>query len=349
LVIDCTSGIEENFSACYDFKENKVKLKESTLEGTELNLLINFAHELKHAEQYSEELYKMQEYARNNDGLMYHQLEYLTEAQAYAFEEYVEDLFYAKEKGVEDKNIRAFSDVESIGIKDFLQILYEKGTYRDDYDWDSPILRKNKGLTVEEIPASFHFRDKREALSWLKDMPREARTLKGRRIQLQKEYFGIFTAISCGSTERLKQLVDKGLKSGKIIPDELLTIIGMEFSRSEYSPENAEQNKDMLNYFLNLEVDGKPLMQEGDISDLLDGARASGRKDVEDALLAYKTKHPLDKRFFEEMFNPNSKDKVKEFKERQEMKAAEVKAAVENAANKDVSALTATIKAAKSK
>ena len=109
------------------------------------------------------------------------------------------------------------------------------------------------------------------------------------------------------------------------------------------------RNKDKLKFLLDLEVDGKPVMQEEFITKLLESARISGGKDVEDALLAYKTKHPDDKRFSKEMFNSSSMEKVKEFKERQEMKAAEVKAAVENAANKDVSALTAAVKAAKSK
>ena len=44
-----------------------------------------------------------------------------------------------------------------------------------------------------------------------------------------------------------------------------------------------------------------------------------------------------------------TKDKVAEFMKRQERKAAEVKLAAENAANKGVSAVTAAIKAAKSK
>jgi hypothetical protein len=104
---------------------------------------------------------------------------------------------------------------------------------------------------------------------------------------------------------------------------------------------------------LDLEVDGKPVMQEEFITKLFKNARISGRKDVEEAILAYKAEHPEDKRFSDKMFEFNRKEKVAEFVKRQERKAAEVKFAAENAAkkaaNKGASALTAAVKAAKNK
>ena len=340
LVIDCTPVMNENFSACYYFKENKVKLEESTLEGTELDLLDSFSHELKHAEQFSEEFCAVRAELRDKDGLGFHQLLYLTEAQAYAFDEYVKDLFYAKEKGVEDKNIKTFSDVESAGMKDFLQILYEKGHYKSNYDLISPITRKDKGLTVEDIPVSFHFRDNQEALSLLEDMPRYAHTWEGRRRQLQKEHHEVFITINSGYTEGLEYFVDKGLKSGEMPPHELLIMVNMEFTNKQPSAEHIRASREMLNYFLDLEVGGKLLMQEGDISDLLKGARASGRKDVEEAIQEYQKEHPDDERFPEKMFNPNPKDKVAEYEKRKakEAEATKIKAV---AGKKPVPALAA--------
>ena len=391
LVINCTP-IDGDFAAHYHNKYNKVELEKSTLTTTELGLLHAFAHELKHAEQFSEELCKMEYDARHNNGLAYHQLEYLIEAQAYAFGNYVTYLFqlessypethwrYDKpiypilEKHTQGKSIDNFSDFQCEIMEKVLPIIYEDELYRDEYDLRSPILRRDKGLTVEDIPVSFHFKQSGVILSLLKDMPREAMTLEGRKMQLQKAHSAIFEAISRGSTESLKTSVENELKSGEMPPNELLTIIKIKFTEVEnkqpiilvdssqlhidyiYVPIAAEQiqnSKEMLDYFLNLQVDGKPLMQERDISDLLNGARASGRKDVEDALLAYKTDHPDDKRFSDKMFELNPNDKITEFLKRQERKAAEVEAAAKNAAkkatNKGVSAVTAAIKAAKSK
>ena len=98
--------------------------------------------------------------------------------------------------------------------------------------------------------------------------------------------------------------------------------------------------KELLSkFFLDLEVDGKPVMQEKDITKLFKNARISGRKDVEEAMLEYKAEHPEDKRFSEKMFEFNHKDKVAEFMKRQERKAAKVKFAVENAAEKGATAI----------
>jgi|GEM_PF-2640330 len=392
LVIDCTPITEGNFGAHYVSGENKVEIVESELESTELHLIDIFAHELKHAEQFSEELNEIWNKSKKDDGLAFHQLGYLIEAQAYAFGNYVTYLFqlessypeihwrYDKpiypilEKHTQGKSIDNFSDFQCEIMEKVLPIIYEDELYRDEYDLRSPILRRDKGLTVEDIPVSFHFKQSGVILSLLKDMPREAMTLEGRKMQLQKAHSAIFEAISRGSTESLKTSVENELKSGEMPPNELLTIIKIKFTEVEnkqpiilvdssqlhidyiYVPIAAEQiqnSKDVLKFLLDLQVDGKPLMQEKDISDLLNGARASGRKDVEDALLAYKTDHPDDKRFSDKMFELNPNDKITEFLKRQERKAAEVEAAAKNAAkkatNKGVSAVTAAIKAAKSK
>ncbi len=129
--------------------------------------------------------------------------------------------------------------------------------------------------------------------------------------------------------------------------DRILKAIEIEFTRfveKDASNEYIQNSKDMLKFFLDLEVDGKPVMQEKDITKLFKNARISGRKDVEEAMLEYKAEHPEDKRFSEKMFEFNRRDKVAEFVKRQERKAAKVKFAVENAAkkaaNKGASTLT---------
>ena len=460
LVIDCTPIVRKNIGACYDIEKNKVMIEESEFDSTEVSLLGTFAHELKHAEQTSEECYKLQMETLDNDGSAYHQLRYLKEAQAYLFGKYVKFLFL-----MGDKDDSFFHDAESAMMKEELQHLYKEGYYKNIYDLCSPITRKDKGLTAEDIPVSFHFRDKQEALSWLEGMPRYAHTWEGRRKQLQKEHKYVFRSMQLGYTEGLKYFVYDGLTSGEMPPRELLIMIEMAFTDEQPSAQHMQASEEMLNYFLDLQVDGKPLMSGEFMAELLDGARASGRKDVEEviwkpcmqyqadllhqglkddpelvkdtfvkefvksnlndkssssddlleivakeftrpaeeyisdehiqngkdvlkflldlqvdgkslmqekditklfknarisgrkdveeAMLEYKAEHPDDKRFSKEMFNSSSMDKVKEFKERQEMKAAEVEAAAKNAAkkaaNKGVSALTATIKAAKSK
>jgi len=341
LVIDCTPIEEENIAAHYLPGDNKVELVESELESTELRLINIFAHELKHAEQFSEELCYMNVDAHNNDGLAYHQLEYLVEAQAYAFDGYVSYLaqlnskeiglnlplkqrlffqpsysyykyyrYYQKElpiilkKHTKGRSIDDFSDIQCEMMEKILPLTYEDELYRDKYDERKLILMKDKGITGGNLPASFRFKDPNEAFSLLKNMPREAITLGGRSYQNYEKYHQswedhpeIYDAIDSYSTEDLKQLVEEGLESKELSLGELSFIVKEKFTSNGYNPEDAELTKDMLNFFLDLQVDGKPLMQEKDISDLLDGASASYREDVKKAILDYQKEHPKDKRF----------------------------------------------------
>ena len=315
LVIDCTPVTSKPYGACYYLAKNKIGLVELELiSSTELSLLRSFAHELKHAEQTSEEHYSLQNKMRENDGLGFHQLEYLAEAQAYAFGGYVAYLAYLeslspkpqwkyddavfptlKEHSKEGK-IDAFSDIECEMIKKILPVLYNDETYYD-FDLDAPISNKDKGLTEEEISASFRFKDKREALSLLKDMPRYARKPSGIACQILADHSEICEVINKGSTETLKRLFQEKLKSGEISSSEILQIIKEVFTKRDYSLENAEQTKKMLSFFLDLKKDGKPLMQRGFILTLLSVVHVTGRKDVEDAAQEYQKAHPRDKRF----------------------------------------------------
>jgi len=162
--------------------------------------------------------------------------------------------------------------------------MYIEGSYGNLYDLSSPILKKDKGLTAEDIPDSFRFRDKQEAFSLLEDMPRDPFTPEGRRVQLQKEHGEVFEVMQLGTPEGLKSLVEDKLKSGEMLSDELLKIIEIVFTDEQPSTEHIQASKEKLNYFLDLQVDGKPLMSEEFIVDLLNSARASGRKDVEEVI-----------------------------------------------------------------
>ena len=124
-------------------------------------------------------------------------------------------------------------------------------------------------------------------------------------------------AVKMGRQERyLEEPLNKGVS---VSSNELLDIIDTEFTRpSKYAHENhLQRSKDMLKFFLSFRMDGKPLMHEADVSRLLKGAQASGRKDVEEAMQKYHKEHPEDKRFSEKMFELNRRDKVAEFMKRQ--------------------------------
>ena len=309
LVINCTP-IEGNVSACYVPNANRVNIVEGTLKNTESALLQAFAHELKHAEQFSEELYEIWNKSKKDDGSAFHQLSYLIEAQAYAFGNYVylshlnfsypeklddlplklrassDEVLPVLEKHVKGKSIDAFPDIEYEMMDKILPFLYNVH-YCDKYNEIKPISDKDKGLTEGDIPNSFHFKNPKEVLSLLNNMPREART------PIEK----IRSAIAWCYPEKIRQEVSAKEKS--ISSDEVLDIIKTEFARSpkDVTRRHVRYSKDMLEAFLDFKVDEKPFMQEKDILDLLEGARASGRKDVEDALLAYKTDHPDDERF----------------------------------------------------
>jgi len=351
LVINCGYAAYQNLYAYYEPNENKVALADNALAATELYLLSTFAHELKHAEQTSEEHYSLQRKMQRKDGLAYHQLRYLNEAQAYAFGSYVlylsqlntypkglvwlHDLptFPILERHSKEQHIDDFRDIEYEMMKEVLPLLYQTEGCRADYDDIKPISEEDIGLMEAEIPASFHFKHPREALLLLQDMPREAMTSADKlRFAIVR---GAFQALQKHTMEFL-------IRDESVSPDEFLDIIETEFTSS---PENVSEvhikrSESMLNFLLDLKVDGKLLMQEKDITKLLAGARASGRKDVEEAILEYQKEHPDDERFPEKMFNPNPKDKVAEYKKRKakEAEATKIKAV---AGKKPVPALAA--------
>ena len=321
LVINCDHPNYKDFEAYYIQEENKIELAESIAEERpECTLLWAFAHELKHAEQSSEEFCDLfNAIIKKGDGLAYHQLNYLKEAQAYAFGSYVSHLAtlnysYPKQPKLrydkaistileahsKGENIDAFSDIEHEIIKRFLPIIYSRGSYRDEFDLNVPISKEDTGLTEGEIPASFHFKQPRETLLLLQQMPQEARTLEGKELQFRKNHRELIGAIYCGSAESLKQLVEDSLKSGKVSYGELSEIIEKVFTLplNVVSKKHVRASKKQLNFFLDLKIDSWHFMQEPFILKLLNDAHSFGRKDVEKAILDYQKENPDDKRFF---------------------------------------------------
>lgn len=91
LTIDCTTiPMDKWVAAQYEDEENKIEFS-STSKIT--NLIVTLAHELKHAEQTSEELLSMQ---KNN--LQTQQLNFFCEIQAFAFENYIASLMHKDRK-----------------------------------------------------------------------------------------------------------------------------------------------------------------------------------------------------------------------------------------------------------
>ena len=307
LTINCVHAAYQNLYAYYKPTENKIELADNSLAATELYLLSILAHELKHAEQTSEEHYSLQKKMQKKDGWAYHQLRYLNEAQAYAFGSYVlylsqlnvypkglvwlhdAPVFPILEKHSKGQHIDDFRDIEGKMMREVFPLLYQTGDAADYYDI-KPISEEDRGLTEEEIPASFHFKRPKEALLLFKDMPREVMTSADKlRFAIVK---GAFHALR--KHARVSLIEDKSVSS-----DEFLDIIEAEFTRV---PENVSEvhiarSESMLNFLLDFKADEKPLMHKEFISNLLEGARVSGRKDVEKAVLVYQKEHPVDERF----------------------------------------------------
>ena len=149
-----------------------------------VELLVALSHELKHAEQYSQEFEEMQK----EDGLAHHQLSYLQEAQAFAFSDYVLFLFLLDRAWNFDRfpggtpNDQVLFEQERIRL--FLPRLFES-SYRDEYHKRRSIKDDDKGIS--HIPESFNLKDRafeEEMLKQLGNVPRKAKEPASRLLQL---------------------------------------------------------------------------------------------------------------------------------------------------------------------
>lgn len=139
------------------------------------DLLKKLAHELKHAEQSSDETMALREKLKKENGLGYHQLNYLLEAHAYLFESFVEDLAAGK-AGLSWETYQK-ENISNAIINLYEQDFYNgyKDSYRKDYDQEAVIDEENdRDITASQIPETLNFSDeeKTQALDALKKSPR---------------------------------------------------------------------------------------------------------------------------------------------------------------------------------
>ena len=175
--------------------ENVIRFKTATLNVEVL------AHELKHAEQCSSEFVRIQD----QEGLASHQLGYLSEAQAFAFSDYIRLIVCLKE-GWDFKEIsenfpylnNALEESVNNGglnrtafeqerMRFHLYRIFE-GHYRNLYFSEKFIRDDDKGLSF--IPESFNIKDKdfkQEMIARLKDIPREPKEPGARFLKLLSE------------------------------------------------------------------------------------------------------------------------------------------------------------------
>ncbi|MDY6407754.1 MAG: hypothetical protein SPL08_03520 [Pseudomonadota bacterium] len=193
LTIDCTHipNSETRYSGAYSLATNQIRLEKATQETDLINIL---AHELKHAEQATREVFAV-EYG--DDNLAKHEMGFFQESQSYPFGMYVtllkaqEENATAPEKAekrIDRLTTEAFQKVLDIFIAESinkpyaqleeklilatLPIMY-RSVYKADYDTKSPLGINDKGLS--QIPESFPLKKKPSAtlLTKLMETPKE--------------------------------------------------------------------------------------------------------------------------------------------------------------------------------
>ena len=209
LTIDITK-FPKNADGSYSSLYNDISISDRTNSNS---ILLSLAHELKHAEQTSQE----EMMARYNSNLAYHQLGFLGEAQAYSFEIYIAMLIaktnkYSREEFLSLVQNNIFEDYISntFGIIDYhyktslenntdlnaqqiqndlilagLPYLSKDTSYKRHYDECRAV--NDNDADISHIPESFHL-DKtfveQQIIPELKKIPHEALEPKCRFHQL---------------------------------------------------------------------------------------------------------------------------------------------------------------------
>ncbi|MBR6412349.1 MAG: hypothetical protein IKS41_04225 [Alphaproteobacteria bacterium] len=190
LSIDITTvGLVDDCAASYSPLDNIIEFVEI---DNPISLVGSIAHELKHAENHTEEIHKLREDLSDNNNYGLHQLRFLDEATAYACGERVAyiagDLSddnayrwwhdtYAKKGWVWNEE-----EVRNSMIRGNLAWLYDS-SYKDKYDSGYPIGENDVGL--DHIPEVFHISDE-DTIQKLKETPRIARTSQNKLKQFIK-------------------------------------------------------------------------------------------------------------------------------------------------------------------
>ena len=93
LTINCTASTQDNNSAEFDYTRNVINFQ---YKPSKLALVGKLAHELKHAQLCTKELYERQYGAKRGDSLERQQLIFLDESEAYVLGNYARVLFLKK-------------------------------------------------------------------------------------------------------------------------------------------------------------------------------------------------------------------------------------------------------------
>ena len=135
LTIDITK-FPKNAAGCYSLLYNTICISDKTDPDS---ILLSLAHELKHAEQSSQEETK----ARRSSNLFYHQLGFLGEAQAFSFEIYIAMLIAKTNKYSREKFL---SLVQNNVLEDYISNTFEIIDY-----YYKTSLENNTDLNAQQI------------------------------------------------------------------------------------------------------------------------------------------------------------------------------------------------------
>ena len=226
ITIDATTMPSGYCSAAFLQDDNLIQFNNNVPTSSLLGMI---AHELKHAEQYSEEVYQK---ARNNNGnnKEAQKIRFTEEAQSYAFEAYVQ-MLAAKEQGdnnwelacndgimrtamlpivkkhkEKDPDLKDVVNLQEELMIGVLPCLYYSD-YKTEYDGFQPI--KGNEADITSLPESFHLSNEfvqNRLLGALKQMPLENREVNPERLE---------TMLSLGKIDEANKILEKTPKSAK--------------------------------------------------------------------------------------------------------------------------------------
>jgi len=218
LTIDITTAgrTGKDFAAAFESMGNKILFEEIDRPDDVIRTL---AHELKHAEQCDEEILDKGVAGKFSPDFAYawHQLGFLKEAQAYAFDGRVYYEIFGHGDHLESKLYEEISKkyTDSNGHKDeqkieeeMVSVLLDRlynSAYKDSYDLDQPIGENDKGIDC--IPDAFHL--PQSLMKKINEAPRIARSPQGKLLQAAKN----------GRVDEYLRLIKEGIeKKEKISP-----------------------------------------------------------------------------------------------------------------------------------
>lgn len=260
LTIDATSildallgGGEKGAVASFNPRKNVVCFEKAEMD---VALLDSLAHELKHAEQQSQELEEMEQ----TDGLSYHQIGYLKESQAYAFGDYVAALSLLNKGWNFDKISKTYPRIGSVLKSAVKNGEIDYKSYEEDgmhfhlsrllgedgrnYKKRFHVLRsiKDKDMGISKIPESLNITDKdfqKEFLEKLGKIPREAEEPGARLLQLLSDNHKV-GAFVYSLKNKIKNKADKQ-KGGQTMLDSASITLATRMYNGTINPDEFEK------------------------------------------------------------------------------------------------------------